>query len=442
MDKEEVDNVEGKLDHINEAIHKLIHELNVSKSDHSPFSFISPINSFTESFLDIHENFPEFSQQVQSDAQGLYDKFQEMLTENDRLNMKVEDLTVQVNKISDPVFEILFSRENLQSLSQDIEKFLKENTSQVLMKLKKDSFYLQSLEKHEKIVYFTGEIKSSYFEKSEEVRKEKDEKILAIQLIKKKAEFETAILNYNKKQEKLMQIEEILMEKMESLEIAKADYMSKLAKIEKRTESNTSTPVKSKRTCSCSDQTNYSYVTESASFQNNISKMLNNLEKAVKQQYFKDSIIEENESKDVTLQYNNKKRIFNESLGQFSNKESYILNYFRELSCFYDEKFKELYEYEKYLQESWVETCGSHKSVSTLHKASSKNFEMSQILKKEREKIEEKHMRISKIKLIIEEERKKLEFHRKKILFERQALFSQQNDEESALEQVIAFQCL
>ena len=67
---------------------------------------------------------------------------------------------------------------------------------------------------------------------------------------------------------------------------------------------------------------------------------------------------------------------------------------------------------------------------------------MSQILKKEREKIEEKHMRISKIKLIIEEERKKLEFHRKKILFERQALFSQQNDVESALEQVIAFQCL
>jgi hypothetical protein len=167
--------------------------------------------------------------------------------------------------------------------------------------------------------------------------------------------------------------------------------------------------------------------------------MLNNLEKVVKQQYCKDSLIEENESKDVTLQYYAKKKLFNESLGQFSNKEAYVLNYFRELSQFYDQKFKELNEYEKYLQETWIESFGNQKMAYAFQKASQKNFETSKLLNKLKLEIAEKDMRLSKIKLITQEERKRLEFHRKKILFERQALFQQQNDVESALHKIMSF---
>jgi len=311
----------------------------------------------------------------------------------------------------------------------------------VIFKMKKDSFVIESLTKPEKIIYFTGEIRSKYFDKIEVERKQVEEIELGVRIIKKKAELEAKIVGLAKKQQKTMELEEELGQKQQALEVAKLGLCAKLQELEGKSGLCEESPARNKRTCSCSDQTDTSYFIEPISFNSSVSRMLNSIEKVVKVQS-KESLCDESWSKDVTVQYNHNKNALNSSLsatGRFKNKESYILNYFKQQSKLYDEKFKELNEYEKYLQETWVDTCGNGVLVTALQRESQKNFNQSRLLKRERELIDEKIMRQEKLRQVIEQENKRLEFHRKKILAERGILLSQQNDVESALEKIMNF---
>lgn len=441
MEKIETDNVGNKLDNINEAINKLIGDLNISRSYHEEFSMISPIHSFSDSLIDFQDNFNDFSLYGSQDTQRLLCKIHELLIENDRLHMRIEDLTGRMCRETDPTFEIRLTREMIEALNSDTEKFIRQEANQVLLKLKKDSFVIESSTKPEKIIYFTGDIKSKYFEKIETEKKQAEDIELGVQIIKKKAELEVQILGLAKKQQKTMELEEELGQKQQALEVAKLGLCSKLQEIENKNNFCEGSPTRSKRTCSCSDQTETSYFIEPISFNSSISRMLNSIEKVVKQQN-KESLCDESWSKDVTVQYNHNKNTLNSSLsamGRFTNKESYILDYFKQQSKLYDEKFKELNEYEKFLQETWVDTFGNGVMAKVLQRESQKNFNKSRTLKREREVVDEKLMRLEKLKQVVEQENKRLEFHRKKILTERQVLLSQQNDAESALEKIMNF---
>lgn len=441
MEKNDIDNVGNKLDNINEAIHRLIDNLNISRGYTEDFSMISPINSFSESLIHFQDNFSEISPCSSQDSQNLLSKVHELLVENDRLHMQVEDLTQQIQRNTDPSFEIPITKETMQALNKDTEKFIRESANQVTLRIKKDSFIFESSTKPEKIIYFTGEITSKYFNMLERERKQKEEMELGVQVIQKKAELEAKIVALAKKQQKTMELEEDLGSKQQAFEMMKLEYFNKLQELESSSKMYCESPVKSKRTCSCSDQTDSSYFVEPVSFNSSVTKMLDSIEKVVKQQK-KESICEESMFKDVTVQYHHNKKVFNNNLlaiGRFTNKEIHILKFFKEQSKFYDEKFKELIEYEKYLQETWVDIYGNEKTVSAIHKASQQNFNLSKQLKRERELLDQKTMRLEHIKQLIDQENKRLEFHRKKILNERQVLLSQQSDIELALEKIMNF---
>ena len=98
---------------------------------------------------------------------------------------------------------------------------------------------------------------------------------------------------------------------------------------------------------------------------------------------------------------------------------------------------QEIRDYEKYLQETWVESFGNEKIVNALQKSSQKNFQIAQKLRNERFQIDEKNMRLHKLIEITKAENTRLEFHRKKIWNERQALIKQQSDLESAFQKLL-----
>jgi hypothetical protein len=431
------DGMGKKLDQINDVISNLLNGLNNSRIETERLTVVSPMDSYCESFLEYQDE--ESSYNESGIPQALMDKFQEMLIENDRLLMQIEDLNSQALRASSPSFEFLLSHDQVKSLNRDTANLLAQESATATLKIGPNYFILESSQKQGKIIYFTESPSKNLLQS----QKNYGENTLnfnaetSYELVKLRAQLEKEQIALAKKQEYIRSLEEKLGLKIQELESIKNEYHSRLSEL---AECSVEKPKKVKR---FSEEFYISYYSESKKKKNDLSFVLQdcgNTRKNLGKHSFLESFTSD-VSKDLSVNISHI-RPFNDSFLKNTkpkNKENYFIDYIREQSKYQTKKIQELKDYETYLQETWVDTFGHDKAVSALQKASQKNFQLSMSLKKERESLDEKVMRLNKIMEITKMENQRLEFHRRKILNERQILMKQQGEIEIALEKIMSF---
>lgn len=451
MELKQEDNYVGqKIDKINTVISHMLKEISDSRCESEKFSLVSPFDSFCEDFTEYQNPISNFPIQAQNVPTELLQKIQDLLTENEHLFMKLEDLTAQWSRSAESLIEIPITQEQLLALSKDTEKLLRENSHEAVIKIAKNFFILEPRNKQDKVLYFTDEVKShKLLNSSQEIEEPKSLSIIDsdkdLKILKLQSELEIKYLEIGKKEENIRRLEEELGYKIQKLETLKNEYISKLADLNSRNSSCENTPNKSKRTCSCSDQSqNYSLNSSLQSSPKDLYNTFSVLDTGSDQSEQPKSFLEDPDlsfsKSEVTVRLDSQRPSQPGNLlylGNFSSKERYILNYLKDQSKYYEDKVKELQEYESYLQEAWVESFGHSKAVYALQKASYKNFQISLQLKKDREILDEKTMRLQKLHDLTSAENTRLEFHRKKIWNERQALIRQQNEIEDAFSKIL-----
>lgn len=428
----EDENVEVKIDRINSVISSLIRDIESSHGESDRVSVISPFESFCEDFAEYHDPFAEISFASNCVPQEFLNKFQENLTEIDRLQMTIEDHLGNSTRQPESLFEILLTKEQLHSLHGDTGLLLQNNASNALLKVGKNFFIIESACRPDKVFYLSDSISST---KSFNCNFQKQSHIannpincshIDSNLIKIQAELEIKYLTISKKEEKIRTLEEEFGYKIQKLESITNEYYVKLEEIKRKEE-----------ICSANESFGGNDKTQSFYRYKDNKKILQSLdvlEKIVMEKYRK----KENDVsilQDFSGIFEKNRKDFNENLQmmKFANRDAYVLSYVKEQHRLQDLKIQEIQEYEKYLQETWVESFGNEKVVTALERVSRKNYQISQSLKKERELIDEKAFRLQKLIETTKVENKRLEFHRKRILNERQFLIKQQSDLEAAL---------
>ena len=353
----EPENFEQKIDRLNSVLNNLINDFEHSRSEPDKFSMISPIDSVSNSFADCQDSFSELTMSTFRIPQEYFDKFQENLTEIDRLSMRIEDFLGIFMRAENPSFQIELTKQQITDLHKDTKRLIKENTENAVIKVNKKLVVLESLTKPKTAHLSENKIALNKSETlnnsvSKEKKSEND-----LERIKLQSELELKFLNLSKKEDKIRNLEEELGYKIQKLESIKNEYYAKLGEINKK-EFYYKNLVRTKG-CACK---NYSFdIKDMIGTQNSyeeIHKMLGYIEKIIK-----DKQNEKNYSKDQKTQENYNKTDkfkanlfqFNEKLGyfgSFSNKENYIFNYLKEQMEYQDLKYRELREYEDYLQET------------------------------------------------------------------------------------------
>ncbi|OMJ76124.1 hypothetical protein SteCoe_24567 [Stentor coeruleus] len=445
---QENEHVDQKIDKINVVISKLLKEISVSRCESERFSMLSPIDSFAEDFSEYQDPCDSLLFQPQALPSEIIDKFQEILTENDRLSMRIEDLASQMTRSAESLIEIPITKLQLMTLNKDIEKLLKENVEDASIKVASNFFIIEPRNKPDKVIYFIEETnheksenKTQDFEDSKNttiIDSDKDLKILKLQ-----SELEIKYLEIAKKEENIHKLEEELGYKIQKLESLKDEYVGKIAELDLKISSKENSPNK---ILTPSNGVRKS-LNQSSQGENplakNLFKALGKIDPNCEKREAKSFLSQDHDmsySKTDSINLDKKPRISESILyfGNTSSKEKCIINYLKDQSAYYEQKLKEIQDYEMYLQETWIESFGNEKAVSVLQKASYKNFQVSMQLKKERELLDEKIMRMKKLQNITVAENTRLEFHRKKIWNERQALIKQQNDIEEAFTKIMS----
>lgn len=437
MEESNCDGMGKRLDQINDVISNLLNGLNVSRNETDKLAIVSPMESYCESFLEYYEDDSSYCDR--GIPQSLVDKFQDMLLENDRLLMNIEDLRSYSIRSKEQVHEFLLTHDQIKSLNRDTANLMAQESTTASLKIGPNYFILESTAKQGKIIYFTegNQVNPSDREVSSSQNLANTSCETSFELVKLRAHLEKEQIALAKKQENIRSLEEKLGLKIQELESIKNEYHQKLSEL------NENSFERSKKTKRFSEEFYTTYYSESKKRPHDMSFILKdcgNTPKNLMKQSFLDSFCSD-VSKDLSVNNISHIRPFNDSFlknTKSKNKENYIIDYIREQSQYQAKKIQELKEYETYLQETWVDTFGHDKAVTALQKASQKNFQLSMSLKKERESLDEKLMRLNKIQEITKMENQRLEFHRRKILNERQILMKQQGEIENALEKIMS----
>ncbi|OMJ75784.1 hypothetical protein SteCoe_25010 [Stentor coeruleus] len=442
----ENEHMEQKIDKINAVISNLLKEISVSRCESEKFSMLSPIESFAEDFSEYQDPIDSLLFQPQALPSEILDKFQELLTENDRLSMRIEDLTSQKARTIESLIEIPITKLQLMTLNKDIEKLLKDNVDDTLIKVASNFFIIEPQNKPDKVIYFIEEVNYEKFgNKTQDSEDSKNTTIIDsdkdLKILKLQSELEIKYLEIAKKEENINKLEEELGYKIQKLESLKNEYMGKIAELDLKISSKENSPNKILTPFNTIRKSLNQSIQGQVPLTKNIFKALAKIDPNCEKREAK-SFLSQDMSFSKTDSMNlDKKNRLSESVLYFnhtSSKEKYIINYLKEQSTYYEQKLKEIQDYEIYLQETWVDSFGSDKAVSVLQKASYKNFQVSMQLKKERELLDDKIMRMKKLQNITATENTRLEFHRKKIWNERQALIKQQNDIEEAFTKIMS----
>ena len=351
------------------------------------------------------------------------------------------------------------TKEQILNLHSDSESLIKENANSALLKVGKTFFILESVCKPDKIFYLSDNILStksfncSFQRQPNNIDIASNCSHIESNMFKMQAELEIKYITISQREEKLRTMEEELGYKIQKLESVKNEYFAKIGELKEREMADSGILNFSPGNSSFSSgERTHNYGNGKGKgkgkgeqiITKEMYQVLMILEKRVKAKYKKKqnlSELQENTftTTDFSRQYSINRKQFNESMhfSRFSNKESYILKYIRKQHKYQDLKMQEIRDYEKYLQETWVESFGNEKIVNALQKSSQKNFQIAQKLRNERFQIDEKNMRLHKLIEITKAENTRLEFHRKKIWNERQALIKQQSDLESAFQKLL-----
>ena len=386
---QEDENVEHQIDKLNTIVANLMKDFDDSRSEIDKFSMISPIESFSDSFVNYHESTSEYSLESFNIPQEIIEKFQENLIEIDRLNMKMEDILGNWSRYDNSLFEISLSKNQIQNLHRDTEKLIKENANSALIKVGKNLFILESTERSDKIIYYSGNIQpfnnfngnnstksQSEISEAQDISMSFENKNKDIEdhpqdlnnyagqlhtesnLLKLHAELELRQINLLKKEEKARNIEEELGYKLQKLESLKSEYTEKISELNKQSilqNSFSNGSQKALKEFNNSNEKSMNYF--SGLDCKNIE--LNNHAALSNKKYSSENLININPEKNQSISDFNEPFITNRKqfaenlcfLGNFSNKEAYIMNYLKEQRNYQDLKLQEIQKYENYLYE-------------------------------------------------------------------------------------------
>lgn len=453
--------VGDKLDRLNFAINQLMVDLGDARLHNSRISMISSIHqSFCETYEDLADDDDICADEV---PQYFLDKFQESLTEIDRLSMQVEDFWAEKINRAENNIDICLNQEQVKKLYSSLGEFLSEDKQNSVFKLSRNSICVgvikiecdNSVEKIRQLeienINLRSQILSNSVKRSKSSLTEApdSEKLIALQL-----EIDTKSLDIARKEQDLQKLQEEAIYKNTQVEMLIHEYSNKLEEA-KQKNSNRHEHIRRKNPSQDHTRTRTPIsilYTNSASFMSGllntrqeIETKLALIENLIKSKYKKKGLKKQTsnirQGSGNFGEFKAKEQKFVEKLKKFQSfprKEKFILEYLKEQQEFLNEKCEELRKYEITLQETWVGPDGQVNAIDAAKKASANYFYKKQELKRESEIIEEKFLRLTKLKETIKKGNCKLQEHRKKILNERQKLQKQQNDLEKYLQTIVS----
>lgn len=445
--------VGDRLDRLNFVLNQFMADFEGNQTHASRISVISSVHqSFCEnSIINTEEG---------EDAEAVYippevlEKFQECLTEIDRVNMELEDYRANHIQRSNKFTEIDLSISQIKELNQYLSGLIQSNSQHALFKLNQDSlvnleFRLVCSNVQEKMNELELEnlrLRTENFESfSESSSVSRPKSIDSKDLFFKHLELQKKMLLLSQKEQELEKIQEEFGFKMAKAEVLLAEYQNKIEDLsrQKLRENNrkhpsqdytrTRTPVPLGSNLSTS-----SFISDLITTRQEIQTKLMKMEKLIKQKYKKSKTqpLNAENYKSIIEEYRYRDTSFQQKLGQVTNfqqKEKFILNYLKESRDYLYSKIEYLQRYEGFLVDNWTKANGEPSGFDAAKKASAILFHKIYEFKKEREILDERLLRINRIKETVKKETVKLQEHRKKILVERQNLQKQQSKIETYL---------
>ncbi|OMJ86080.1 hypothetical protein SteCoe_12436 [Stentor coeruleus] len=422
-------------------------------------SRLSMISSIQQSFCENYDEFDEDDEDICAEEvpQHFLDKFQELLTDIDRLNMQIEDFLAENIRRPDTNIDIYLNQDQIKSLHDKLGNLLTESNQNTIFKLNKESLSL-------------GAIKIEYDDTVERIRQLEVENINlrsqilsgtikkprstssdlsdSNKLLSMKIELEMKSLEIIRKEQELQQSQEEAIYKNTQAEMLIHEYNNKLEEFKHnntyqnrtRRKNPSQDVTRTRSPISMIYPNSMSFMNELLNTRQEIETKLAIIEKVIKKKYKKNALQAPKENHRKASgnfeEFKAREQKFLEKLKKyqsFPRKEKFIMKYLMEQQKFFNEKYEELRRYEISLEEIWVESNGQANSIDAAKKASANYYNKMKELNQYKELIQEKYLRINKLKETIKKGNNKLQEHRRKVLNERQKLQKQICDLEKYL---------
>ena len=239
---EEHEEVGDKIDRLNTVINRLMID-NIQTRNHSRFSLMSSLMTSMISFSENIEEYPENIDDPNTSIevpQVYLDKFQECLTEIDRLNMKIEDMIGEKLSKENPL-KIFLDRDQLQTLHKSISSELENSKEPSVFILNKNSLVfgtleLLSLNVYNKVKVLENETFVSESQKKLNSLNKSSELTSDSNLLSKyQAEIELQQQKYLKLQQELLRVKEELDYKTAEAETNLNEYKTTIEELRNQT---------------------------------------------------------------------------------------------------------------------------------------------------------------------------------------------------------------
>lgn len=451
------EDVSNKIDRLTAVLNQFMSDFDDPRMHASRLSMVSSVH---QSFC---ENSALYTEDDDIDAPYIpnefIEKFEECLLVIDRLNMKIEDFRSEACRYEEKLTEIHLTMPQIKTLHERLAELIEKQDQTSVFKLNKFALVngnlilpcLNSVRNSSSLELENMKFKSEVTDSASHSSKESLlNPIDYRESFQKMIDLEKISLRLKQKELELDKLHEEYGYKMARAEVLIAEYQNKLEELSKTKKrethkkhpsqdiTRTRTPVPlGPLSTSC-------FISDLITTRQEIQTKLMNMEKLIKEKYKKDrtkddkienldnleNIIEEYRHKDTLFVKNLKK------INDYQQKEKFIMNYFNESRIYLQKKIDDLQKLQNFLVANWTKTNGEPAGVEAAKKAAAAYFQKTNELKKEREVVDDRYMRINRIKETVKKEYAKLQINRKKILAERINIQKQQQKLEHYLKSI------
>ncbi|OMJ80399.1 hypothetical protein SteCoe_19352 [Stentor coeruleus] len=417
-------------------------------------SRMSMFSSIQQSFCENYEEFDEDDDNICAEEVPEYflDKFQDLLTEIDRLNMRIEDFCAEKCRRPETNIDIYLNKDQIKSLHDNLGNLLSETNQNTIFKLNNESLsigaikieYDDTVERIRQLeienINLRSQMLSSTIKKPRNSPSEFSE---YSKLVSMKIELEMKSLEITRKEQELQQSQEEFICKNSQAEMLIHEYNSKLEELKNNNthqnrilRKNPSQDVTRTRSpISILYPNSISFMNELLNTRQEIEAKLAIIEKVIKKKYKKKTLQAPKgklrQASGNFEEFKAREQKFLEKLKKyqsFPSKEKFIMKYLMEQQEFLNEKYEELRKYEISLQDTWIGSNEQPNAIDAAKKASACYYNKINELKRSREIVEEKYLKLNKLKETIKKGNIKLQENRRKVINERQKLQKEISD--------------
>jgi hypothetical protein len=451
--------VSDRLDHLTSILNQFMSDMDDPRTHASRLSVISSVHqSFCDGSVLATEDDEDF--EVPYIPSEVFSKIEEFLTEIDRLNMKAEDYRAQLMRWEEKEVEIFLSMNQIKNLHRRLGEVIASKNEETVFRLNRNSlvncdFCLTCCDLPERLTSlevecqklkseshdFLSQIIQDHHSSSEPRENSSNSENISIptetrELFLKSIELHKESIKLKHKELELDKQREDLGSLMIKAEVLIAEYQEKNEEIlrVKRRETHKKHPsqdvTRTRTPVPLGTLSTSCFIMDLLNTRTEIHTKLMNMEKIIKEKYKKnkqtakienlENFLDDYRQKDATFQKNL------ENIRNVQQKERFLMAYLKESRDFLQQIIEELQKYERFLVDNWIKANGKPSGIDAAKKASSMFFQKLMEFKKKSEILDEKYLRIVKIRDIVKKENEKLQNNRKKILAERNNLQKQQ----------------